>query len=1065
MTEKTVVKCSRIGAAAVAVAAASWASASDPTVDYSRDIQPILADYCLACHGSDAESREADLRLDNAEGAHEWSIVPGAPDESEVIARIVSDDPDLVMPPPSTNKSLSEGEKELVRQWIADGAEYEEHWSFVAPAKPALPPVADSAWSKNAIDRFVLARLEAEGLAPAREADPHTIGRRVTLDLTGLPPTAEQTLAFVEDYRRRGEAALSDLIDRLMESPRWGEHRARYWLDAARYGDTHGMHFDNYREMWPYRDWVIRAFNDNKPYDEFTLEQLAGDLLPDPSDDQLIATGLQRCNMTTNEGGTIAEENLAVYAADRVQTFGWVYLGLTTNCAQCHDHKFDPISIKDYYSLAAFFRNTTAPSHDLNLQDGGGPTLVVPAAEDKARWTALPDEIDAVLAEQRTRRVEAEEDFAAWIEEANADAVRSQAPVEGLAFHAPLDREEGSSVTGFVAGEAVASSPTTNEVKWLADATHGVAPLLGDGGSFSFDGVGDLELDQPFSYGLWVRPAYAGQRSQLLGRMQEGELRFGWDLVAEGKRYMMHFLDDRSGSGMKVVTDELLVEAGVWQHVFVTYDGTRDFTGVKIYLDGKPSKQAVWWNGVKRKAASIRNDAPLQIGGPTKPEPSTDTALQEARIYDRVLGESEVNDLYDSQFVARLLETEPSGWEASERQAVYDHFLRRVDGPYRGLAAKHVELVNEQDAIRRRSPITHVQKEREGPAMAKVLMRGAYDTPGEEVVAAPPATLHPMPAGAPPNRLGLAQWVLDGSNPLTARVTVNRFWQEVFGRGLVSTTEDFGLVGAQPTHPGLLDWLAIDFVDGGWDVKRLFKQILMSAAYRQAALTTAEKLECDRDNALLSRGPRFRMDAEMVRDTALAASGLLSTKMFGPGVRPYQPDGIWDVVGLPGGDTREYEQSEGEGLYRRSVYTFWKRMAPPPNLQTFDAPAREVCTVRRDRTNTPLQALTILNDPQFVEAARRLAEELVPLAASDESAAVDRLSLAVLGRPMTPREAGILRESHAELAAHYAADPEAAEQLIGVGDSEPAADLDPVALAAWTMVCNQVMNLDEAITK
>lgn len=1055
----------RVAVLVIAVAAAGSVSANDLPVDYSRDIQPLLAQYCLACHGSDAEGREAELRLDNAEGAYEWAIVPGKPEESEVLARVLSDDPESFMPPPSTNKSLSDQEKQLLREWIAAGAEYEEHWAFVAPARPAVPPVADQAWPKNEIDRFVLARLEAENLAPAEEADPHTICRRLTLDITGLPPTVDETLAFVDDYNRRGDAALSDLIDRLMDSPRWGEHRARYWLDAARYGDTHGMHFDNYREMWPYRDWVIRAFNENKPYDEFTLEQLAGDLLPNPTEDQLIATGLQRCNMTTNEGGTIAEENLAVYAADRVQTFGWVYLGLTTNCAQCHDHKFDPISIEDYYALAAFFRNTAAPSHDKNTKNGAGPSIVVPSSGDRERWAALPEEIAFVGARREQRRAEAGDDFTAWAEHAKADTVRSLPPAEGLVFHAPLDRNEGSVATGLVAGEVVVSAPAANDVKWPVNDTHGVAPLLGDDATFSFEAVGDFELDQPFSYGLWVRTAYARQRSQLLGKMVESKLRIGWNLVAEDNRYMMHFLDDRSRSGMKVVTSDLLVEPGVWQHVLVSYDGSRDRSGVRIYVDGKPRKKTVRRNRVKRNLASIRNDALLQIGGATKPEPSTETAIQDVRIYDRVLSKSEVNDLYDAQVVARLLESEPADWGTNDRHVAYGHFLRCIDEPSRELAAEHAALARERDAIRRRSPITHVQKERDGPAMANVLMRGAYDAPGDEVAAAPPAALHAMPEGAPPNRLGLAEWVLESSNPLTARVTVNRFWQEVFGRGLVNTPEDFGLVGSPPTHPELLDWLSTDFVDGGWDVKRLFKQMLMSAAYRQSAFTSPEKLRQDRDNALLSRGPRFRMDAEMVRDAALASSGLLSTKMYGPGVKPYQPGGIWDVVGIPGGDTREYRQDEGEDLYRRSVYTFWKRMAPPPTLEVFNAPAREVCTVRRERTNTPLQALAILNDTQFVEAARKLAEKLVPVAESDESRAIDRLSLAVLSRPLTAREADVIRRSRTELLTYYTAQPEAAEKLIGVGDSESDANLDPVALATWTMVCNQVMNLDEAITK
>ena len=1037
--------------------------ASGRSPDHSREIRPILAEYCFACHGADAEGRQAELRLDTAEGAHEWAIVPGSPDDSEVIARVFSDDPELVMPPPSTHNPLDEQQKELLRKWIEAGAEYSEHWAFVPPELPEPPEVANQQWPKNEIDAFVLAGLEGQGLAPAQESNAYALCRRVSLDVTGLPPSTEVMERFVESYQSNPDEALSDLIDQLMESPAWGEHRGRYWLDAARYGDTHGMHYDNYREMWLYRDWVIRAFNANQPFDQFTLEQLAGDLLPDPTEEQLIATGFQRCNMTTNEGGTIPEENQAVYAADRVQTFSWIYLGLTTNCAQCHDHKFDPISTKDYYSLAAFFRNTTEAALDLNHKAGAGATLVVPSKEDRERWKALPGEIGAASASIKERRQTSEGDFQAWLEEITPEKIATLVPSDQLVFHAPLDHLEGPTISAVAGGSSLLSVPTKHELKWVANGKLGPAPLLDETYVF-FKDVGDFQLDQPFSGGLWIRASAKHQNGRLLSRMQSGGKRHGWELATENNRFVVRFLDDRTSSELKVVTKQWTVRSGNWQHVFVTYDGSRKNTGVRIYVDGTLQETATWKNVLKPET-SIRNEAPLQIGGKVLPEPIKDTALQGVRIYDRHLNNDEVKDLFESVAVRQLLAVDRSSWSDKQHQQVLDSYLRTNDEPYQQMVSEHRKLAREQKEIRKRSPLTHIQKERDQPAMAHVLKRGAYDALGEEVEAAPPAILHDMPQDAPRNRLGLAQWVVDAENPLTARVTVNRFWQEIFGLGLVATPEDFGIVGSPPTNQALLDWLAIDFQTNGWDVKRLFKQILMSATYRQAAITTPEKLEKDRDNSFFSRGPRFRMDAEMVRDSALHASGLLSTKMFGPAVRPYQPGGIWDIVGLPGGNTRDYKRGSGEDLYRRSIYTFWKRMAPPPNMDAFNAPSREVCTVRRERTNTPLQALVTLNDPQFVEAARMLAAGALSRDQGDIAGTLQQIALAVLSRPLSEQESTILLASQNRYAEHYQNHPEAAKALVEVGEAKLPSDIDPAQIASWTMVCSQVMNLDEALTK
>jgi mono/diheme cytochrome c family protein len=1044
------------------LAAAPRASA-DEALRYNRDIRPILANNCFACHGADSAAREADLRLDKRDVAMAIeAIVPGKPDKSKLVGRIFSSDPDMAMPPAETKKKLTAAEKETLKRWIAEGAEYEPHWSFVAPQRPEPPAVKNPAWAKNAIDYFVLAKLEDRKLAPAPEADARTLFRRLHLDITGLPPPPGDVEAFAAGYARRGDAAVSEWIDKLMQTTAWGEHRARYWLDAARYGDTHGLHFDNYREMWPYRDWVIRSFTANQPFDQFTIEQIAGDLLPSPTDDQLVATGFQRCNITTNEGGTIDEENLAIYAVDRVQTFGWVYLGLTTNCAQCHDHKFDPISMKDHYALAAYFRNTTQPAKDGNVKDGRGPVLMVPRTADLPRWRALPDEIAAAKARQDDRRKNARGDFDKWLAEARPDALKAGAAGEGLVAHVPLDEGAGNEAHNLCAGPE--KFPATGDVTWSPDGKFGPAPVMKRGGTFDLGELGDFEKDQPFSYGAWIKAGRVGVYGGIIARMDEKADYRGWDLWQNDSAVAVHIIDAWPDNGLKVITKAQVLKPGQWQHVFATYDGSRQPGGVKIYVDGKEEPLTVERNTLKADA-SIRTKTPLRIGQRSETQVFDGGAVQDVRVYDRTLPAAEVQAIAEKAALRAILAVESSKRTPAQQAALFEHYLVTRDEAYPSLVKAVADLEAEREAIKARSPITHIQTERkDSMPTAHVLMRGDYDKPGEKVEAAPPAALHAPPKDAPKSRLGLALWTVDPANPLTARVTVNRFWQEVFGQGLVVTAEDFGTMGALPSHPELLDWLAVEFRESGWDVKRFFKLVLTSATYRQAAVTTPEKHEKDRDNALLSRGPRFRMDAEMVRDHALAASGLLSRTMYGAPAKPYQPEDIWNIVGLPGGDTRNYVQDKGENLYRRTVYSFWKRMAPPPNLDAFNAPSREVCAVRRERTNTPLQALVTLNDPQFVEAARALAQNAI-MAAKDDKAILDHIALGVLARPMNDREAAILLADKGDFLAHYQSQPDDAKALVAVGDSKADEKLDVPLLAAWTIVCNQVMNLDEALNK
>ena len=1033
-------------------------------LEYNRDIRPILADNCFACHGADSAARKGDLRLDLRDAAIDMgAITAGKPDDSELIARIFSDDAEAVMPPAETKKKLSAKQKEMLKRWILAGANYQKNWSFIVPRKSALPKVKRQGWAKNQIDHFVLARLERMGLSPAPEAAPHALIRRIHLDITGLPPAPQDAAAFVADYRARGDKALSEWIDKLMTRKTWGEHRARYWLDAARYGDTHGLHFDNYREMWPYRDWVIRSFNANQRFDQFTIEQLAGDLLPNPTDSQLVATGFQRCNITTNEGGTIDEENLALYAADRVQTIGWVYLGLTTNCGQCHDHKFDPFTTKDYYSLAAFFRNTTQPAKDGNVKDGRSAVVMVPTEQDRPRWQTLPGEIAAAGARRDQRKKQARGEFAKWLKSAGTKSVGEVVSKEGLIVHVPLNEGAGSEVHNLC--QSPERFRAIGKVNWTANGKLGPAPVMKSGGTFDLGQLGDFEKNQKFSYGGWIKAARNGVFGGIIARMDEKGGYRGWDLWQNDLGLAVHIIDAWPDNGIKVTTRRNVLKPKQWQHVFVTYDGSAKPDGIKMFVDGKPVKLKVEKNTIKPNA-SIRTKTSLRIGQRSHTQVFDGGSVQDVRVYDRQLTATEVKDIAGAAPLRAILAIAPEKRTQAQKNALYNHYLVTHDSQYSALTDAVGKLERERDAIKARSPVTHIQKEKaDSTPIAYVLMRGAYDKKGEKVEAATPASFPAMPEGAPQNRLGLAHWIVAPANPLTARVTVNRFWQEVFGQGIVVTPEDFGVMGTPPSHPMLLDWLAVEFRETGWDVKRLFKLMLMSATYRQAAVVTPEKVEKDRNNALLSRGPRFRMDAEMVRDYALATSGLMSSRMYGPGVKPYQPENIWDIVGLPGGDTRNYVQDKGENLYRRTIYNFWKRMAPPTNLEAFNAPSREFCVVRRERTNTPLQALVTLNDPQFVEAARHLAQRALIASGGDEAKTLDFITQRVLSRKFHQLERTIGMSSKKDLHDYYRSNPKDAKLLTAVGDSKPDAKLDAVQLATWTMVCNQIMNLDEALNK
>jgi hypothetical protein len=1041
-------------------AGTSKAMALPDTISFNEHIRPIFVNNCFRCHGSDPGSRKAELRLDRPEFAFtprangQPVIVKGNPGQSALVRRISSTDPDVVMPPPETHKTLGPREKALLERWIKDGAQYQPHWSLIKPERPALPDVRQADRVRNSIDRFVLARLEEEGLTPNPEADRHTLVRRVTLDLSGLPPTPQEVEAFVRDESPK---AYEGLVDRLLARPSYGEHRARYWLDSVRYADTHGYHFDNYRSIWPYRDWVIDAFNANQPFDRFTQEQIAGDMLPRPTQDQRIATGYIRAGMSTNEGGTIPEENLAIYATDRVETTSQVWLGLTVGCARCHDHKFDPISTKDFYSMAAFFRNTTQPAMDDNVMDSP-PILRMPRVEDAKRYAALPGEIAAARKAYDSRVKAAESAFDTW--------QRTQGPAdvptlsdERLDFRLLSDAAEPTTLRNVVSPDRAFTF--TGGKPRVVTSPLGPAVRLPKGVTADLGDLGDVESDEPFSYGAWVQVTDTVDGA-LLARMDIAHGYRGWDLWMKGSRAGAQIISSWNQDALRVLAQKAVPSKG-WHHVFVTYDGSRKAKGVKIYYDGEAEDV---FEEVDSLRGSIRTKTPLRLNRRSTGEGAEGASVYDIRFYRKALAAPEVRLLARRRALEAALAASPEQRTRKLLKPLRDYYLDFLDADAMRLRDARNALVDGFEAVKARAKVTLIAQEKKGQEpFAHILIRGQYDQEGEKVQAAVPAALPPLPKGAPANRLGLAQWLTHADHPLTARVNVNRFWAQVFGQGLVPTAGEFGITGEPPTHPKLLDWLAVEFRESGWDVKALFRLMVTSATYRQSAVATPEKLEKDADNRLLSRGPRFRMHGEMIRDLALAASGLLSPNRGGPSVKPYQPPGLWEVVAMEESNTKIYVPDRGQANYRRSLYTFWKRAAPPPAMETFNAPTREQCAVDRERTNSPLQALVTLNDVQFVEAARHLAEVAIKEGRENESGRLDAIALRVLGRPLETAERNALTPVIRDLRDHYAGDARASKALVAIGDSLPDASVPAPELAAWTMVASQFFNLDEALNK
>lgn len=1121
-------------------------------IDFNQDVQPILASRCFACHGPDPEMRKAGLRLDIQEYAmrkrsgHPDAIVPGHPERSELIKRIESKDPHYLMPqsPEGEAKPMKSEEIATLKEWIKEGAIYRPHWAFEAPVRPVVPASAEQ-WGTNPIDAFVLARMKKDGLHPSSEADKTTLIRRVTLDLTGLLPTPAEVRSFLKDASPQ---AYEHLVDGLLARPAYGEHRARYWLDYARYADTYGLHYDNSRDIWPYRDYVIRSFNTNKPFDQFAMEQIAGDLMPAKNLDPLIGSGYVRLGLSSNEGGTIPEELRTNIARERAEAYGATFMGLTVGCAVCHDHKFDPTTQKDFYALTAFFNNLDEkPFND--DRPVWAPVTRVPKA-------ANTDAYDRVLAERTDLQVKLnamashEKDLVQhWL--ASRQSLPENVAADKLVLRLRLDEGSGATLKNSAMNAHPSSysvtggKPEWGETTWLWPGFRmqpSTRVVLGQ--------AGDFDTGQPFSLGGWMMlrsaPNYSvgGTTGTLISKMDATQHNRGWEIaVAKGHlvvglvneepkdqgkpkkgekektepKFKEPFqyptppdltakdlapykapkteedkkkkaedkkksaeeekkkkaeeakkppepVDTTPTMAVRVASVDRLPLDGDWKHLFFTYDGSGKASGIKIYLNGVPMATQVVSDSLDGK--TIRTQAPMQLGW-RNPEanPAKETRYQDIRMYARTLNADETKRLPFEDYAAEIATKPAAQWNADQWHVMGQFYLNTVDETYKAGEERIRQLDAQLEKLSEGGDLTLVAWEKPGIAYANVLTRGIYSARVERVEANTPHFLPSIPAGVPHNRLALAQWTVSPANPLTARVTVNRMWYELFGTGLVETTEDFGIMGQRPSHPELLDWLAVEFRESGWNMKHMYKLMVMSAAYRQSSASTPKQLAKDPKNLWLSHGPRFRMDGEMLRDVALQSGGLLESKVGGPSVKPYQPANVWEQIGIGGSDTLHYVQDHGDALYRRSMYSYWKRMAPLPDMDAFDAPMRDVVCTRRQRTDTPLQALVTMNDVQWVEAARALAQRVITQGGRNPAERIDLMSEILLARDPSPQMAAVLEKSLAEMTQHYTADPKDAHELISEGEKKSDPAIPAPELAAWTMVASEMLNLDQTVTK
>jgi hypothetical protein len=1069
---------------------ATSADNSKPPIDFNREVRPILSDNCFACHGPDENQRKAKLRFDTKDGAFAKPgvITPSDASKSKLYQRVSSKDQDVVMPPFSSGHKLTEKQIETIRRWIDEGARWNEHWAFIAPKRPEIPKVKNAAWVRTPVDSFILARLEKEGLKPQPEADKTTLLRRVYLDLTGLPPSPAEVDAFLAD---KSADAYEKVVDKLLASPRYGERMAMVWLDLARYADTHGYHIDSHRDMWPWRDWLIRAFNENKPFDQFTIEQLAGDLLPDAAQDQKIATGFNRNHMINFEGGAIPEEYLTEYIIDRVETTATTWMGLTMGCARCHTHKFDPISQKEFYQFYAFFNSVPEVGLDGN-KGNAAPMLSLPTDVQKAEQQrlagAIGDLTDA-LSDKNVAPLQRE-----W--EKTLSGRVAAAPVKEITAHYGLDGSLADSSGRYRHGRTMNGDPA------FGGGIVSRAVSLDGQTMLSFGDAGTFDTGDAFSFALWMRPGIGKIGNFAFRKIDDEKTRRGYELLFEkphlidiqrwGAPLTIRLISNWPDSAVVVETKESF-NNNEWKHLAFTYDGSGRAAGLKVFLDGKLAQVEVVKDAL---SGSIKNGAELIIGNKQTGK-AYNGGLDDMRFYSRVLGEREIEDLAVHYPIHTILSGVGGKRTKDEEDRLREYFLARIaPEEMRRAHAELKDIRKRKQALDKAILNTMVMMELGKPRDTFVLARGDYRNKTEKVSPGVPAILPPLPVKfmERPNRLTLAKWLVDPRHPLTSRVAVNRFWQMFFGHGIVKTVEDFGVQGEPPVHPELLDWLAVEFMnpawragDGatvrqgeaanpqsairnpqskGWDVKAMQKLIVTSAAYRQSSRVTPELIEKDPENRLLARGPRHRLPAETIRDNALAVSGLLNAEIGGHSVLPYQPAGLWEEMAFGDGfSMQEYVQSHGKNLYRRSMYTFWKRTVPPAAMATFDAPDREKCVARRAVTNTPLQALVTLNDPTYIEAARAMAERALREGGKDARSRIVYAFRLALARKPSSREAKVLSDLLSQQLIIYRRDMKAAGELLRVGESIANNKVDQAELAAWTMVASAILNLDETITK
>jgi hypothetical protein len=1029
-------------AASVAFCAAAVAEEGKTPLSFNQDIRPILSDKCFFCHGFDVKHREAKRRLDTPEGAYAvlegvQAIVPGDLEGSDVWTRINSKDKEEMMPPLKSHKTLTDKERATIKQWIEEGAVYQKHWAFEAPVKPE-PPKVEGYRINNPIDTFIADRLRREKLTMAAEADRETLIRRASFALTGLPPTIKEVDDFLGDT---GDGAYERMVDRYLASPRYGEEMARLWLDVARYGDTHGLHLDNERQMWAYRDWVVRAFNDNLPFDQFTIWQLAGDLLPNPTRDQLIATGFNRCNVTTSEGGSINEEYIFRYAVDRASTTVETWLGLTAGCAVCHDHKYDPISTKEFYSIYAFFHSNGDPAMDGNaLLTKPTLKLATPEQEEKlkdydGKLTDFRNQISAKLTEVKYTDPAtmdppppAKESETVWIEDDFPKGAKAQHN-DGTLETMWVTAAEGGQV---LSGErSLVRSATGIGQDFYEGGTEFDVPI---GARFFFNVYLD-PTDPPAAVmiqlhrGSWEHRAVWGNAEVISYGAINTPARFRAGDLPEASKWARLEID---GSKIGINPGDKITGVS-----FALYGGTVYFDQMGVIsrddAAADPNQSYLAWQ--KLGQGKDTQGIPPEINKLLKEGPKPDRKPEK---------EKELRDYYLQQVCAQ---TKPT---------------------FAPIVSKRDALQKERDDFDKAIPQTFIWNDMGQPRDSFVMMRGQYDKPGDKVEPGTPAILPPLQkanADSRATRLDFAKWLTAAENPLTARVTVNRLWQQFFGTGLVKTSFDFGSQGEAPSHPQLLDWMAVTFRESGWDVKKLVRTMVTSATFRAASKTTPDLLRRDPENRLYAHGPRFRLDAEQLRDNALAVSGLLNYEMGGKAARIYQPPNIWEPVGFVGSNTRDYKQDKGSALYRRSLYCFLKRTAPPPFMSNFDAPNREQFCARRERSNTPLQALQLMNDVQHFEAARSFAERII---IDGGASPQDRITFAyrtVLSRKPDAEEVSIVKDAFEKHLARFQQDAEAAKKVISNGESKPRESLAPAEVAAWTLVANLILNLDETVTR